>query len=197
MCCASAGVRRLHIAGSLRRSYIVGENASYTLKFDANASRFAGVVTARRVSISWVGAVTVDSVGSGLFSPEWLYTLERFSFPILVVSEVGTVAKSKVRGGSVGGPLLIEDSFPELEAFADWCEPCRRRPSIWSGSGESMRARGPAASACVGTDSYKFARIRAANCTDGPSGGGSCEYEPASKDEISLSICRKMKKTHS
>lgn len=64
--CASAGVNRLHVAGSLRRSYTVAENVSYTDKLFANTSRFedAGDVF-ERGSVALVGMVEmVESAGA-------------------------------------------------------------------------------------------------------------------------------------
>jgi len=42
--CAKTGVNRLHVAGSLLRSYTADENVSYTDRLLAKASRFAGEV---------------------------------------------------------------------------------------------------------------------------------------------------------
>ena len=62
--CARAGVRRLHVAGSLRRSYMVAENVSYTDKLFAKASRFNGAVADRCVSEGGELAATVDKTGA-------------------------------------------------------------------------------------------------------------------------------------
>jgi hypothetical protein len=44
-------VSLLHVAGSLRRSYTLEGNVSYTLRLFANASRFTGVVAERWESV--------------------------------------------------------------------------------------------------------------------------------------------------
>lgn len=69
MRCANAGVSRLHVAGSLRRSYTVAGKVSYTDKFDANARRFAGAVAERCDSIAGCAADSiVDSAGADEFA---------------------------------------------------------------------------------------------------------------------------------
>ena len=60
--CANAGVSRLQVAGSLRRSYTAAEKVSYTARLLSNASRFAGVVADRCVSVG--GEPTLDIVDS-------------------------------------------------------------------------------------------------------------------------------------
>ena len=72
--CASAGVKRLHVAGSLRRSYTAAGNVSYTDKFAANARRFAGAVAERCASVGAfpapAPAPNIDSAGADEFG--WL-----------------------------------------------------------------------------------------------------------------------------
>jgi hypothetical protein len=40
------------------------------------------------------------------------------------------------------------------------CEGCLERPSMWSGSGDGMRARGPSSALCVGCELSELARAR-------------------------------------
>ncbi len=68
--CASAGVNLLHVAGSLRLSYTVAGNVSYTDKFAANARRFEGAVAERCVSVGGLAENMVDSAGADEFG--WL-----------------------------------------------------------------------------------------------------------------------------
>lgn len=59
---------------------------------------------------------------------------------------------SKDRGGKTG--VGIDADWPWAE---EW-EPCRWRPSMWSGSGDGMRARGP--SSDWDGELYELERIR-------------------------------------
>ena len=45
-------------------------------------------------------------------------------------------------------------------ACCDECEGCLDRPSMWSGSGDGMRARGPSSTLCVGCELSELARAR-------------------------------------
>jgi hypothetical protein len=57
------------------------------------------------------------------------------------------------RGGNEG-------ALPPACELLDECEGCRCSPSIWSGSGEGIRARGPSSDGCPGCELYEFERIR-------------------------------------
>lgn len=54
---------RLHVAGSLRRSYIAGEKVSYTARLVAKVNRFCGVV-ADRWGRTGALAPMVDNTGA-------------------------------------------------------------------------------------------------------------------------------------
>ena len=111
----------LHVAGSLRRSYTLEGKVSYTLKLFANASRFTGVVAERWASVG--GDVsTVLSTGALELRFGWLNS---------VLSDEGRLPSSSSNesaGRNTGGP----------DEAVGW-----RSPSIWSGFGDGMRARGP------------------------------------------------------
>ena len=111
----------LHVAGSLRRSYTLEGNVSYTLKLFANASRFAGLVAERWASVGGEES-TVLSTGALELRFGWLKS---------VLSDGGRVPSSS-SNGSAGRNTGAPD-----EAVG-W-----RRPSMWSGFGDGMRARGP------------------------------------------------------
>ena len=51
----------LHVAGSLRRSYTLEANVSYTLKLFANASRFTGVVAERWASVGGEESIVLST----------------------------------------------------------------------------------------------------------------------------------------
>jgi hypothetical protein len=77
ICCANCGVNRLHVAGSLRRSYIVAENVSYIDRLFANVSRFTGAVADRCESggappLPDMLLSIVESAGAEEFRLGWL-----------------------------------------------------------------------------------------------------------------------------
>jgi hypothetical protein len=113
-------VSLLHVAGSLRRSYTLEGKVSYTLKLFANASRL-GVVAERWGSVGCEES-TVLNTGALEFRFGWLKS---------VLSDEGRLPSSSSNdsaGRNTAGP----------DEAAGW-----RRPSIWSGFGDGMRARGP------------------------------------------------------
>ncbi len=63
MRCASAGVRRLQVAGSLLRSYVPEEKVSYTERLVAKVSFLLGAVADRCVIVGG-GLVIVESTGA-------------------------------------------------------------------------------------------------------------------------------------
>lgn len=67
--CANAGVNRLHVAGSLRRSYTDDGKVSYTERFDAKVRRL-GTVAERCANVGGFGENTADKTGADEF--EWL-----------------------------------------------------------------------------------------------------------------------------
>ena len=153
--CASAGVNLLHVAGSLRRSYTDDGNVSYTDKFDANARRFAGAVCDLCVSVGGFELNIVESAGADEFG--WLKSprsgvTERMIEPVSTAS----LAASTVRPLSKlsGGRKVVGEVGPAE------CGGCLWRPSMWSGSGEGMRASGPSSGPCDGGESYEFERCR-------------------------------------
>lgn len=71
MRCARAGVSRLHVAGSLLRSYTVDENVSYTDRLSANTSFLdtAGPEAERCESVAGIAGI-VDNAGADEFGSE-------------------------------------------------------------------------------------------------------------------------------
>ena len=69
--CARAGVSRLHVAGSLLRSYTVDEKVSYTDRLSANTSFLviAGPEAERCESVAGTAGI-VDSAGADEFGSE-------------------------------------------------------------------------------------------------------------------------------
>lgn len=65
--CANAGVNRLHVAGSLLRSYTADEKVSYTDRLLAKASRFAGEVADLCGMGGAVEVMVSDRVGADEF----------------------------------------------------------------------------------------------------------------------------------
>ena len=141
MRCASAGVSRLHVAGSLRRSYTVAGNVSYTDRFDAKARRFAGVVAERCVNIGGPAVNIVESAGADelgwLKSPRSGVGARRIE-PVSLLSLVGESTDRLFESKFIGGRNVV---FADA-ALAE-CGGCLCRPSMWSGSGDGMRASGP------------------------------------------------------
>ena len=119
MRCARAGVNRLQVAGSLRRSYMAAENVSYTDRLVANASRFAGVVADRCVSVvvgmlfDMVDRTGADELGrlkKGLAGGCGCKGLLRSGECCGEVSGDSSVTdESKDSGGRVGGVLVKWD----------------------------------------------------------------------------------------
>lgn len=60
---------------------------------------------------------------------------------------------SNARAGSEGVDVLAG-------ACCEECEGCLERPSMWSGSGDGMRASGPSSALCVGCELSELARTR-------------------------------------
>lgn len=74
----------LHVAGSLRRSYTLEGNVSYTLKLFANASRFTGDVAERWASVGGEESIVLSTGALEL----------RFGWLKSVLSDEGRVTSS-------------------------------------------------------------------------------------------------------
>lgn len=128
--CARAGVSRLHVAGSLLRSYTVDENVSYTDRLSANTSFLviAGPEAERCVSVAGTAGI-VDSAGADELGNEnsgpWCGEERPDSG-----SEEGAESDDEVN--EIAGRLgRLPPALPALalECEAE-CDPCRCRPSI-------------------------------------------------------------------
>lgn len=126
MRCASAGVKRLHVAGSLRLSYIAAENVSYMLRLAANDNRF-GCDTTRGIFVGG-GLNIVVSAGADELRAGWLNTgLCCFSgmggVPLRDGADDSTAGSSNGKRGRSEGPELpleVDIDDPSLECI----EPC-------------------------------------------------------------------------
>ena len=128
MDCARAGVNRLQVAGSLRRSYTNFGNVSHNDNAFENAGDFAGVVAERCVNDG--AFAIVDSAGADEFG--WMKIADVRSPPppvgdgetmwsgcSLWVASPIAIVESKERGGNVGAAAFVGVEW------CDECEPCR------------------------------------------------------------------------
>lgn len=135
--CASAGVNLLHVAGSLRRSYTVAGNVSYTDRFAANARRFEGAVAERCVRVGTFDGNIVDNAGAEEFG--WLKS-EGLSTEVCVVMLVGSAVSCL--GESTLRLALFESKDKGGRNEVAFCGECPLtdpwalcwRPSICAGS---------------------------------------------------------------
>ena len=126
----------------------------------ANTNRFAGAVADRWVSVSGLGLTIVDSVGAEELKLGWL-----------------KIAFSGGLGDERPESIRLGESVPKSPVDSNWrvgrkeaddlagpcceeCEGCLDRPSIWSGSGDGIRARGPSSALCDGCELSELALAR-------------------------------------
>ena len=124
--CARAGVSRLHVAGSLLRSYTVAENVSYTDRLSANTS-FLGIAVAEAERCESVAetAGIVDSAGADEFGSENREPWCGDERPASGAEDDESDEAVNERAGRLG--MLPPVLALECE---DECDGCRCRPSM-------------------------------------------------------------------